>query len=281
MLLRICLIACTSASALTPSPRTPVIRMAAARATAPVFDGKPYSAEVLPATVGRSSAVRAGSTALFAACVPGLPDWWSTASLDPGACSVPLLTMAASSALVAAGWSACGTDLHPITAKARGMTPPKSYTFQLLGLSAPLLASAAVALGWQPLPVTYQPQRHLRDTSATAGHLSATAGHLSAAAGLPLSCRWSTSRAVPRQVAGSGVELAHAVLPFALWSIDVRLGELERERGGEGEGGGGGGGVEHRCASWPSWPALSLAPFPGTFSEPSRNLPARCGCCAG
>ena len=245
MLLRFCLLACTSASALTPSPRTPVIRMAAARATAPVFDGKPYSAEVLPATVGRSSAVLAGSAALFAACVPGLPDWWSTASLDPGACSVPLLTMAASSALVAAGWSACGTDLHPITAKARGVTPPKSYTFQLLGLSAPLLASAAVASGWQPLPVTYQPQRHLGDTSAThrlplarwpgAASSSRTRCCLSRC-GASM-CDWANSRVMEREREREEEE-------EEVWSVGVRVGQ-----------------------------AGPLAPFPGTFSEPSRNRP--------
>jgi hypothetical protein len=72
--------------------------------------------------------------------------------------------------------------MHPITAKARGLTPPPGYSFQVLGLSAVVLSSASVAFAWCPLP-----------WAVTAPSGSVT------------------------------LELAHCVLPVALWQADAWL----------------------------------------------------------
>ena len=95
-----------------------------------------------------------GASALcLAACLPQLPDFidYSTEAMLPP--TQPLVTMLALSALTAVVWTAFGTEMHPITAKARGAEPPPGVTFQALGLSGPLLASLALAIGWHSAPV--------------------------------------------------------------------------------------------------------------------------------
>ncbi len=68
-------------------------------------------------------------------------------------------------------------ELHPITCRARGVEKPDAYSFHILGLSGPMLASLALAFGAYAL-----------------------------------------------QVAGTPLELAHAVLlPLALWHVDTRM----------------------------------------------------------
>ena len=128
--------------------------MAAPRTTNPVLDGRPYSLNVLGPTATRSALSLGLSAAALSVSLPALPGWWSEPLESIGASPIaPLLTIVAMSALVAYGSNAFGVDCHPIPAKARGLTPPKAFAFQLLGLSAPLLASLSVAFGFQPLPI--------------------------------------------------------------------------------------------------------------------------------
>ena len=137
--------------------------------------GKDDSADLLQQGQLRAAAVAGASGLSLAATLPSQSDFWQLPDgllADP----VPLATLVGMGALVAAAWSAFGTDLHPITAKARGIEPPPALTFQVLGLSGVLLSSAAIGFGWYPLPVAL-----------------------------------------------SGVELAHCILPFALWQVDVLL----------------------------------------------------------
>ncbi|KAL1511210.1 hypothetical protein AB1Y20_006024 [Prymnesium parvum] len=128
-----------------------------------------------PHGAGRALAVTGGSTA-FAAVVtlPPQPEFWDAGEAMLAA--APLCTLAAMFSLVFAAWSVFGSELHPITAKARGIEPPPAHAFGVLGLSGALLGTAAIAFGWYPLPVAVTP-----------------------------------------------VELAHCVVPFALWCVDVRL----------------------------------------------------------
>jgi len=114
-------------------------------------------AVLLPATATRAALPVAGSALALGIALPQLPDIWSFENLQLQACAAPLCTLAGMSLLVLAAWRSFGTDLHPITAKARGLEPPKGYTFQVLGLSGALLASAALAFNWYPLPVAANP----------------------------------------------------------------------------------------------------------------------------
>lgn len=65
----------------------------------------------------------------------------------------PLLTLGGMFGVVAAAYFVFGTDIHPITATARALQPPKAYAFHVLGMTAVLLATASVAFGWYPLPL--------------------------------------------------------------------------------------------------------------------------------
>ena len=123
----------------------------------------------------RAAAVTGVSGLSLVATLTSQPDFWQLPD-NMLANPVPIATLVAMGALVAAAWSAFGTDLHPITAKARDIEPPPALTFQVLGLSGVLVSSAAIAFGWYPLPV-----------------------------------------------AGNGIELAHCILPFALWQTDTLL----------------------------------------------------------
>ena len=108
----------------------------------------------------RESNVRAGllagaSCLSLVATLPPQADFWR---LDDASSLLsnltPLGTLFGVGALVVAAWTAFSTELHPITAKARGIEPaPAALTFQLLGLSGVLLASAAIAFSWYPLPI--------------------------------------------------------------------------------------------------------------------------------
>jgi hypothetical protein len=100
----------------------------------------------------RAAGVSLGSLAVLALLLPGAPDFWQPAEGATLLPPAPLLTLAGMLFLVVAGWSAFGTEMHPITAKARGLPPPAGYSFQILGLSAVVLSSASVALSWYPLP---------------------------------------------------------------------------------------------------------------------------------
>jgi hypothetical protein len=145
-------------AALLPA-RPPVMLTASpspsARSVRPVFDGQPYELSLLPASARRAALVVGGSATTAAVALPNLPDW---VSFDAASFAAPpLLTMGAMGALVVVSWRAFGTDLHPITAKARGIKPPPALAFQCLGLSGALLGSAAIAFGWYPLPVAGSP----------------------------------------------------------------------------------------------------------------------------
>ena len=65
--------------------------------------------------------------------------------------------MAAMAALVAGGRVSFGTEMHPITAKARNLEPPPGLSFQVLGLGGALVASAALETGWTPLQIAASP----------------------------------------------------------------------------------------------------------------------------
>jgi len=100
----------------------------------------------------RAAGVSAASAGILALALPNAPDYWRVVEDTDWLPAAPLLTLGGMFALVVAGWSAFGTEMHPITAKARGLEPPKGYAFQILGLSAVLLSAASVGLSWYPLP---------------------------------------------------------------------------------------------------------------------------------
>eukprot|EP00962_Isochrysis_galbana_P038393 scaffold13627_cov109-Isochrysis_galbana.AAC.8 len=138
--------------------------------------------EMLRLGAVRAAGVGFGSLAVLTLLLPGAPDFWQAAEGATLLPPAPLLTLGGMLCLVVAGWSAFGTEMHPITAKARGLVPLPGYSFQILGLSAVVLSSASVALSWYPLPFA----------AATP------------AGSLPL-------------------ELAHCVVPVALWQADAWL----------------------------------------------------------
>lgn len=144
------------------SPHTRPTMEAVRRTEVPIWDGKPYAAVVVPATARRAALVTGGSSLVLALTLPQVPEFWSSsAALDAAGRTLesagpslrPLLTMLSMGGLTAAGWRAFGVDMHPITAKARGLVPPPAYAFQALGLGGAMLGAAAVATGWYPLPV--------------------------------------------------------------------------------------------------------------------------------
>ena len=115
----------------------------------------PSSLSILPASALRAALPVGASALLLSATLPQLPEFSSLDSLS--ASPAVFATIAAALGVVVLAWRRFGTELHPITAKARGLESPLAPTFQALGLFGPLAASAALATGWQALPVAGTP----------------------------------------------------------------------------------------------------------------------------
>ena len=107
-----------------PNARVNAVRMEIARSELPVFDGKPYSPNIGTQTALRCAAVTSGSLLATSVTLPELSEFTSFANLDGGLSVRPLLTLLSMAALVVASWSTYGVDMHPITARARGLEPP-------------------------------------------------------------------------------------------------------------------------------------------------------------
>ena len=116
----------------------------------------PASVAVLPETALRASLPLAASCAALSYLLPRLPPEFASAT-PSGLAASAFVTMAGVTALVVAVWRGYGTEMHPITAKARGVEPPPAVTFNALGLSGPVIASAALAVGYVQLPVAFSP----------------------------------------------------------------------------------------------------------------------------
>jgi len=104
--------------------------------------------------IQRATAVVIATVVYLAVLLQALPQYWKPADDTVWLPAAPLLTLCGMSTLMVLAWCAFGTDLHPIVATARGVVPaPPAYSFHVLGMSAVLLASCAVAFGWSPLPL--------------------------------------------------------------------------------------------------------------------------------
>ena len=142
-----------SSVAARPILRTPrVYASVRAPPPPPLSSLSPASTEALMLGQQRAAALCGGGAATLAASLPGAPDFWLPAAHAELLPAAPLLTLGAMFALVLAGWAAFGTEMHPITAKARGLPPPPGYAFHILGLSAVVLSAGSIALSWYPLP---------------------------------------------------------------------------------------------------------------------------------
>jgi len=107
--------------------------------------------ELLPESASRAALPIGGSAVALALALPQTPEYWNIGSATMP--MVPITTMGVMFAIVMLAWTAFGTEMHPITAKARGVEPPPGNTFQVLGLTGPIFASAALAFGMHALPV--------------------------------------------------------------------------------------------------------------------------------
>ena len=195
---------CASPAALA-RPRSPGPALAVSRSEAPIFDGKPYTVELVPSSARRAALVTAGSGLLLALTLPNAPEFWSADAFEPS--FRPLLTMASMLALTVAGWRAFGVDTHPITAKARGEQPPPSYAFQVLGLGGAILGAAALGLNWCAGRVQLGVPGSGVDPRL---HISESGGRVTAMHRVLV-------RRYPLPVAGSGLEAVHCALPFVMW----------------------------------------------------------------
>ena len=154
MWLLLALLAATNALQ-TPAPRTRsaspklVAIQKPASALAPAWP--PRSMELLPESASRAALPIGGSAVALALALPQTPEYWNIGSATMP--MVPITTMGVMFAIVMLAWTAFGTEMHPITAKARGVEPPPGNTFQVLGLTGPIFASAALAFGMHALPV--------------------------------------------------------------------------------------------------------------------------------
>ena len=119
----------------------------------------PSDSRQVPQTARRAALVTGASGLLLALTLPNAPEYWSSAAVleselqyshldSAGPWIRPLLTMLGMGALTVAGWKAFGADMHPITAKARGLEPAPALAFQVLGLGGAMLGAAALASGW-------------------------------------------------------------------------------------------------------------------------------------
>ena len=116
------------------------------------------SMKVLPTTALRTAAVMGGSSLAASAFASASTNTYALWNFDGASMAVaPLVTMAAMAALVAGGRVSFGTEMHPITAKARNLEPPPGLSFQVLGLGGALVASAALETGWTPLQIAASP----------------------------------------------------------------------------------------------------------------------------
>ena len=133
--------------------RVKTLDMVLTRSEAGVFDGQPYSPTLVPESARRCALIGGGSLLLTSLTLPNAPVDWGGSGLDVGLSLPPLLTLFGMFSFTAVGWKAFGADMHPVTAKARGLEPPPAYAFTMLGLGGALLGASALAFNAHPLPV--------------------------------------------------------------------------------------------------------------------------------
>jgi len=110
-----------------------------------------------PESLKRAGAVVAVSALILCVTLPHLPEFWTFSADATGSPAAPLCTIAIMFAIVVAAWSQFGAELHPITCRARGVEKPDGYSFHILGLSGPMLASLALTVGGYSLQMIGTP----------------------------------------------------------------------------------------------------------------------------